>query len=581
MDGNTRRVTRSSSRHTTRPTPSAASEPASVPVSVSLTASNTHVSDAQQSLREMVAAAQALRQQGHQSPVDLSPYQHTGLFYHGAARHDTYVDTDEESDSESYEDENVYVEPTRHTFSTEDASAAVAPAPAVRRAPDRVYIPSGRSRGHTTSTAAVRRDSGRFNDLGLGGSHGNHRADSMIDHDDLGRELNSQSEQELGYETDLQPEQELEYETDPQPEHEDDLNSELYESESESESGGSVEASYLAQRMAMAHQRETLSPSASHQTSANNARRYLNVQDAPRGLRDRASEGEYEHGVDEYADDQDENENMEPIEDPEEVVEEIEPDNDQEHDREAPFDPATLGLKEISNLGRFTVNSHKQGSGVDELRSDDLRLFWQSDGPQPHKLTVYFIKRVAIRAIRFYVNHEEDESYTPTKIVFKSGTGENSLIEFASVELETPTGWQDVPIAGCGGGLDGNTLVSYVFQMVILENHLNGKDTHLRGIKIYAQEHEERAPGGDNLPAIDMDQSDIGLAPLGGRMGMEAPYNGSLARFSTKADGIVDEDEDEEEVARRKKIAQDALLEEWISDSLLKGPTSVASMALR
>lgn len=110
----------------------------------------------------------------------------------------------------------------------------------------------------------------------------------------------------------------------------------------------------------------------------------------------------------------------------------------------------------------------------------------RSDGPQPHKLTVYFVKRVGIRDIRFYVNYNEDESYTPTKIVFKSGTSENNLIEFASMSLESPVGWQQVPIAGAGGDPDGNTLVSYVLQMQILENHQNGKDTHLRGIKIYA-----------------------------------------------------------------------------------------------
>ncbi|EFY90349.1 hypothetical protein J3459_006514 [Metarhizium acridum] len=149
-------------------------------------------------------------------------------------------------------------------------------------------------------------------------------------------------------------------------------------------------------------------------------------------------------------------------------------------------DPVALGLKEISNLGRFTVSSHKPGNGVEELRSDDLKLYWQSDGPQPHKLTVYFVKRVGIRDIRFFVDYSEDESYTPTKIVFKSGTSENNLIEFATMAMESPVGWQQVPIAGAGGDPDGNTLVSYVLQMQILENHQNGKDTHLRGIKIYA-----------------------------------------------------------------------------------------------
>ncbi|KAJ6788998.1 hypothetical protein PWT90_10233 [Aphanocladium album] len=169
----------------------------------------------------------------------------------------------------------------------------------------------------------------------------------------------------------------------------------------------------------------------------------------------------------------------------EEQVEE-EGEEDQEEEPEVLVDPASIGLKEISNLGKFTVSSHKPGNGVQELRSDDLKLYWQSDGPQPHKLTIYFVKRVGIRVIRFFVDFQEDESYTPTKIVFKSGTSENNMIEFATMTMDNPYGWQDVPISGAGGEPDGNTLVSYVLQMQILENHQNGKDTHLRGIKIYA-----------------------------------------------------------------------------------------------
>ncbi|KAJ4154980.1 hypothetical protein LMH87_000250 [Akanthomyces muscarius] len=169
----------------------------------------------------------------------------------------------------------------------------------------------------------------------------------------------------------------------------------------------------------------------------------------------------------------------------EEPVEE-EGEEEEEDEQEVLVDPASIGLKEISNLGKFTVSSHKPGNGVQELRSDDLKLYWQSDGPQPHKLTIYFIKRVGIRVIRFFVDYQEDESYTPTKIVFRSGTSENNMIEFATMTMDNPYGWQDVPISGAGGEPDGNTLVSYVLQMQILENHQNGKDTHLRGIKIYA-----------------------------------------------------------------------------------------------
>ena len=63
-----------------------------------------------------------------------------------------------------------------------------------------------------------------------------------------------------------------------------------------------------------------------------------------------------------------------------EVAEEMGEEEDEEAVegyQEALADPAALGLKEISNLGRFTVSSHKQGNGVEELRSDDLNLYWQ------------------------------------------------------------------------------------------------------------------------------------------------------------------------------------------------------------
>ena len=58
----------------------------------------------------------------------------------------------------------------------------------------------------------------------------------------------------------------------------------------------------------------------------------------------------------------------------------MEDEDDQESEQEEPLnlvDPADVGLKEISNLGRFTVSSHKPGNGVEELRSDDLKLYWQ------------------------------------------------------------------------------------------------------------------------------------------------------------------------------------------------------------
>lgn len=63
--------------------------------------------------------------------------------------------------------------------------------------------------------------------------------------------------------------------------------------------------------------------------------------------------------------------------DDDELVVDEQPEDEQVEIGEPLGNPAALGLKEISNLGRFTVSSHKQGNGVEELRNDDLTRYWQ------------------------------------------------------------------------------------------------------------------------------------------------------------------------------------------------------------
>lgn len=59
------------------------------------------------------------------------------------------------------------------------------------------------------------------------------------------------------------------------------------------------------------------------------------------------------------------------------IDEQVEEEEEEQEEPEVLVDPASIGLKEISNLGKFTVSSHKLGNGVQELRSDDLKLYWQ------------------------------------------------------------------------------------------------------------------------------------------------------------------------------------------------------------
>ncbi|EXJ93356.1 hypothetical protein A1O1_01748 [Capronia coronata CBS 617.96] len=191
------------------------------------------------------------------------------------------------------------------------------------------------------------------------------------------------------------------------------------------------------------------------------------------------------------------------------------------------------GLRDISSLATWTLSSAKPGCALAQLRNPSSALFWQSDGPQPHTLTLHFFKLVAIVKMRIYLDFELDESYTPTKIKFFAGMSEGSLVEFGSWEVTETTdpetgethssiegvkGWIDVPLKGVGGRdtayyedepmLDrevestlypfqvdprepfgGDVLKAMVVQVRICENHQNGKDTHVRGFQVFARDH--------------------------------------------------------------------------------------------
>jgi Anaphase-promoting complex, subunit 10 (APC10) len=216
--------------------------------------------------------------------------------------------------------------------------------------------------------------------------------------------------------------------------------------------------------------------------------------------------------------------------------------------QEAEDAKALIGLRDISSLATWTLSSAKPGCALAQLRHPHTNLFWQSDGPQPHTLTLHFFKLVAIVKMRIYLDFDLDESYTPTKMKFYAGMSEGGLVEFGTWQvLETideageprsdiadVRGWIDVPLKGVGGrearyhevveqeedhmdsdgdeqthasrsaqrafspalglGKDtngdpnavGDVLKAMVVQVRICENHQNGKDTHVRGFQVFA-----------------------------------------------------------------------------------------------
>lgn len=225
-------------------------------------------------------------------------------------------------------------------------------------------------------------------------------------------------------------------------------------------------------------------------------------------------------------DDLDEEEIDDEDEDDDDDDEQEEQDQQQQEEEDEPFPPP--GLKEISSLASWTVSTAKPGNGVLALRSADVAQFWQSDGPQPHLLSIHFFKLVSIVRMRIYLDYLSDESYTPTKIQFLAGMGVHDLLEFAEMSFEQPTGWIDVDLTkvgpprghhhqpfttvhGNGGSEDDDdeddelsppVLRAFLVQVRILENHQNGKDTHLRAVQLFARDDASQPAAAAAKPAV-------------------------------------------------------------------------------
>jgi anaphase-promoting complex subunit 10 len=139
--------------------------------------------------------------------------------------------------------------------------------------------------------------------------------------------------------------------------------------------------------------------------------------------------------------------------------------------------PSTLGAREIGKQAIWTLSSAKTGNGVHQLRDDNMDTFWQSDGKQPHLVTIQFLRKTRISEISFYVDERLDESYTPLKVAIRAGSSPRCLEDLDILELDKPIGWVRFTTSD---------LKCHIIQLAVLASHQNGKDTHIRQIKVFS-----------------------------------------------------------------------------------------------
>ncbi|KAG0658420.1 Anaphase-promoting complex subunit 10 [Rhodotorula mucilaginosa] len=153
-------------------------------------------------------------------------------------------------------------------------------------------------------------------------------------------------------------------------------------------------------------------------------------------------------------------------------------------------EPDASGLHDIGSLAHWAVSSAKPGYGVENIKDANPATLWQSEGAQPHLINIQFPKKQSIVEIWLYADISLDDSYTPQKLSVRAGTYHGDLHEIRLVDLPNPTGWQVIKFASepekVGTTSGEEPLKAHLLQVAILSNHMNGKDTHVRGIRVFA-----------------------------------------------------------------------------------------------
>jgi len=103
-------------------------------------------------------------------------------------------------------------------------------------------------------------------------------------------------------------------------------------------------------------------------------------------------------------------------------------------------------LRELGDEAVWSVSSAKQGNGIELMRDGNVQTFFQTDGAQPHKISIQFRQKTKVSQIRMFLNYQLDESYTPNRIGVWTGTDFHDLRETVFCQLHEPRGWITIPL---------------------------------------------------------------------------------------------------------------------------------------
>ena len=216
---------------------------------------------------------------------------------------------------------------------------------------------------------------------------------------------------------------------------------------------------------------------------------------------------------------------------------------------EPSFQNFAKNVTEVGSTAVWRVSTAKHGNGVSELRDNDPSTYWQSDGAQPHTVAAVFPRLTAVTHVALLLDFDADDSYTPRRFTVRAGTHAGDIADIVSMEMHNPNGWIVVPLVGDATDVFPKLYVSTVVEgqaqspiadMIgvetmgrpcdlvhsfttataataeppkkgaphpllvtlvhfrVTENHQNGRDCHLRGVKIFGPQWGANYTGDDH-----------------------------------------------------------------------------------
>lgn len=76
------------------------------------------------------------------------------------------------------------------------------------------------------------------------------------------------------------------------------------------------------------------------------------------------------------------------------------------------------------------------------------------------------------------------------RISIRAGTNFNDLQEIEVMDLNEPSGWVVIPIKD----INDKPIRTFMIQIAVINNHQNGRDTHMRQIKVYSPTQDALGP---------------------------------------------------------------------------------------